>query len=72
MHTEQQHAAPPTGRSENAAEMWERLCDIWDAAMQRAQKTGDSSQAARAELTLGICKRERSRVADLFRITTRA
>ena len=73
MHTEQRQAASPaTGRSENAAEMWERLCEIWDVAMKRAQNKGDFNAAATAELTLGICKRERSRLADLFRMRTRA
>jgi hypothetical protein len=48
-------------------EMWERLCGMWDSALQRAQKMGDSSEAARAELTLEMCERERRRVEALFR-----
>jgi hypothetical protein len=71
MHTQSKHSpAAAAAGSENALDMWERLCGMWDAALQRAQKTGDSSQVARAELTLGMCERERSRVEALFRVGT--
>ena len=60
--------SPARNRSENAVEMWERLCGRWDAALQRAQKRGDWSQAAHAELNLKICERERHRVVSLFRM----
>ena len=69
MNTQHNHeTSSAAGRSENAIDMWERLCEMWDSALQRAQKMGDSSEAARAELTLEMCERERSRVEALFRI----
>ena len=69
MHTQRDYGTSSMGsRSENALDMWERLCEKWDSALQRAQKMGDSSQAARAELALEMCERERSRVEALFRI----
>jgi hypothetical protein len=70
MHTEQHYGttSPAASRSENAVDMWERLCAMWDSALERAQKLGDSNQAARAELTLEMCERERRRVEALFRV----
>ena len=71
MHSELLYdISPARSGSENAVEMWERLCARWDAALQRAQKTGDWSKAAHAELTLKICERERHRVVSLFRMQT--
>ncbi len=68
MNTQQNHeTASAAARSENAIDMWERLCEMWDSALQRANTMGDSSEAARAELTLEMCERERSRVEALFR-----
>lgn len=68
MHTEQHYGTlRASSGAENAAEMWERLNGIWDAAIERAQKAGDARQAARAELTAGICKRERNRLDMMFR-----
>ena len=68
MHTEPNYGASAAADgSENALDMWARLCEMWDAALQRAQKLEDSSEAARAELTLGMCERERVRVEALFR-----
>ena len=69
MHSELLYdISPARSQSEHAVDMWERLCGRWDAAFQRAQKTGDWSKAARAELNLKICERERHRVVSLFRM----
>ena len=69
MHTQQNYGitSPNPGQFESSLEMWERLCEMWDSALQRAQVIGDSNQAARAELTLGMCERERGRVEMLSR-----
>lgn len=67
-HNYEATSASAAGRSENAIDMWERLCEMWDSALQQAQKMGDSNEAARAELTLEMCVRERRRVEALFRV----
>ena len=73
MHAERhQDRSLATIQCENAVAMWERLCEKWNVALLRAQKRGDLHQAAQAELTLGMCKRERSRVTSMFRMPTRA
>lgn len=67
MNPEQDYGRPPVGGSfENALETWERLCEVWSSTLHRAQDMGNSSEAARAELTLEMCERERSRVEALF------
>ena len=55
------------GTFENALQTWQRLCDAWALTFEHARSLGDSSEAARAELTLEMCERERSRVERLFR-----